>query len=238
MNYSQTKFFITSEYLLNKELSMLKRYLKLIIPVFGLMMIVTSCEIESDKPTYSEGDLLQTGAASWYGPGFHGRLTSNRERYDQDDYTAAHRTLPFDTVVEVINTENNMSIEVRVNDRGPYVGERIIDLSRAAAEEIGLIDSGVSEVKIKLVEAGGEISEDLDQRIYTIQLGEYFSTPYAEQFIEEIGEGARIEQEFSEGLDLTRYHIYYGNYKHIDSARVDLQKLKERGFERFVKQVN
>jgi len=247
-------------YLSKKVLRMLKHYLKILIPVFGSVMVVISCEVESDKPTYEKGDLLQTGVASWYGPGFHGRLTSNRERYDQDDYTAAHRTLPFDTVVEVINTENEKSVEVRINDRGPYVGERImeneksvevrindrgpyvgeriIDLSRAAAEEIGLLDSGITEVEIKLVEAGGNIPEDLEQRFYTIQIAEYFTSFHAEQFMDEVGDGARIEQEFSDGLDLTRYHIYYGNYEHIDSARVDLQKLEERGFEGFVKQVN
>lgn len=225
-------------YLSKKVLRMLKHYLKILISVFGLMMVVTSCEVESGKPTYEKGDLLQTGVASWYGPGFHGRLTSNRERYDQDDYTAAHRTLPFDTIVEVINTENEKSIEVRINDRGPYVGERIIDLSRAAAEEIGLLDSGIAKVEIKLVEAGGNIPEDLEQRFYTIQVAEYFTPSHAEEFMDEVGDGARIEQEFSDGLDLTRYHIYYGNYEHIDSARVDLQKLEERGFEGFVKQVN
>lgn len=80
----------------------------------------------------------QTGTASWYGDKFHGRRTANGERYDMHAYTAAHKSLPFGTILRVTNLDNNKSILVRVNDRGPYVRGRIIDLSHAAADDIGV----------------------------------------------------------------------------------------------------
>ncbi|MCF7929338.1 MAG: septal ring lytic transglycosylase RlpA family protein [Spirochaetales bacterium] len=94
----------------------------------------------------------QKGLASWYGGKFQGRLTANGEVFDTNQLTAAHKTLPFGTIVRVTNMENNESVEVRINDRGPFVEGRIIDLSRAAAEAIGMTGLGVAEVRIKTVE--------------------------------------------------------------------------------------
>ena len=91
------------------------------------------------------------GTASWYGPGFQGRLTANGERFDQNELTAAHRTLPFGTRLRVTNETNGKSVVVRVNDRGPFVGKRVIDLSRGAAEKIGLIRKGVGRVKLEVM---------------------------------------------------------------------------------------
>ena len=92
-----------------------------------------------------------TGWASWYGPGFHGRLTANGERFNQYELTAAHRTLPFGTTVRVTNVNNGRSVVVRINDRGPFTGGRIIDLSVAAADAIGMIGSGVAPVKVEVL---------------------------------------------------------------------------------------
>ncbi len=94
----------------------------------------------------------QTGRASWYGGEFHGRRTANGETFDRHDFTAAHRTLPFGTVLRVTNLRNGRSILVRVNDRGPYVGTRVIDLSYAAAKEIGMTHRGVARVRVEAVE--------------------------------------------------------------------------------------
>ena len=87
---------------------------------------------------------FQQGVASWYGPGFHNRLTANGERYNMNALTAAHRTLPFGTMVLVKNTATGKTVTVRINDRGPYVKGRVIDLSRAAAQELGI--SGIQRV--------------------------------------------------------------------------------------------
>jgi rare lipoprotein A len=91
------------------------------------------------------------GAASWYGPGFHGRRTASGERFDQNALTAAHRSLPFGTRVRVTNQANGESVVVRINDRGPFHGNRVIDLSREAASEIGLLRAGVGRVTIEVI---------------------------------------------------------------------------------------
>lgn len=91
------------------------------------------------------------GYASWYGPGFHGRLSASGERFNQYDLTAAHRTLPFGTRVRVTNLRNGSSVVVRINDRGPYHGNRIIDLSRAAAQVLGLTRMGVAPVRVEVL---------------------------------------------------------------------------------------
>jgi len=91
---------------------------------------------------------VQEGLASWYGPGFHGRLTSSREVYDQYAFTAAHRTLPLGTWVQVTNTDNNRTVRVYVNDRGPYIDGRVIDLSFAAAMALDMVGRGTAPVRI------------------------------------------------------------------------------------------
>lgn len=96
---------------------------------------------------------LGSGVASYYGRKFHGRRTASGELFDMGAMTAAHRTLPFGTLVRVTNPRNGKSVIVRINDRGPYSGKRVIDLSRAAAQEIGLIAAGHGKVDLELVEA-------------------------------------------------------------------------------------
>ncbi len=95
--------------------------------------------------------VIKRGVASWYGPGFHGRRTANGERYNQNAYTAAHKTLPFGTKLRVTNLRNGQSVMVRINDRGPYVGRRVIDLSAGAARAIGVYGSGTAPVQLELM---------------------------------------------------------------------------------------
>ena len=89
------------------------------------------------------------GRASWYGPGFHGKKTASGEIFDQGRLTAAHKTLPLGTKAKVTNLKNGNSVEVEINDRGPYVGDRVIDLSRAAANALGFVESGLTLVRIE-----------------------------------------------------------------------------------------
>jgi len=93
---------------------------------------------------------IEEGLASWYGPGFYGKKTASGERFRIYKRTAAHRTLPFDTKVKVTNLRNGRSVMVRINDRGPFVEGRIIDLSRAAARALGMLRDGVVEVRIEV----------------------------------------------------------------------------------------
>ncbi len=96
---------------------------------------------------------VETGVASWYGPGFHGKSTANGERYDQADRTAAHRTLQMPSVVRVTNLSNGASTVVRINDRGPYASNRVIDLSRTAAQELDIVRNGTARVRIEQLQA-------------------------------------------------------------------------------------
>jgi rare lipoprotein A len=93
----------------------------------------------------------ETGIASWYGVPYNGRRSANGEIFDMEKLTAAHRSLPFDTWVEVTNLENKKRVDVRITDRGPFVKGRIIDLSQAAAREIDMITAGVVRVKLKVI---------------------------------------------------------------------------------------
>ena len=103
------------------------------------------------KPIEPRPGAVQEGIASWYGPGFNGRRTSSGEVYDQYDLTAAHPTLPHGTRVAVTNLRNQRSIEVRINDRGPYVDGRIIDLSYAAARTLGMVEPGTVPVRLEVL---------------------------------------------------------------------------------------
>jgi rare lipoprotein A len=100
---------------------------------------------------------FEVGTASWYGGKFQGRKTANGEIFDTNKFTAAHRTLPFHTKVKVTNLENGKTTTVRINDRGPFVRGRIIDLSRAAAKELDMIHSGTAKVRIEIIGAADSI---------------------------------------------------------------------------------
>lgn len=104
---------------------------------------------------------IETGVASWYGHPYHGRKTSNGETYDMEELTAAHLQLPFNTVVRVTNVATELSVDVRINDRGPFIHDRIVDLSRAAAHRIGMIGEGTAMVRLEVMEAPGGLPEPL-----------------------------------------------------------------------------
>jgi rare lipoprotein A len=100
-------------------------------------------------PEPRQPTIVETGLASWYGPRFHGKRTASGEVFNQHDFTAAHRTLPWGSKVKVTNIANGKSVEVRINDRGPFGKGRIIDVSRAAARVLGLVGSGITTVRIE-----------------------------------------------------------------------------------------
>jgi len=108
----------------------------------------------------ANANFRQVGTASWYGPGFNGRKTASGERFDQNKLTAAHRSLPLDTVVKVTNLDNGKAVKVSINDRGPYVGKRVIDLSRAAAQKLDMTEDGTARVQIEVAELPGSNSSE------------------------------------------------------------------------------
>ncbi|HLX44927.1 MAG TPA: septal ring lytic transglycosylase RlpA family protein [Bryobacteraceae bacterium] len=122
----------------------------------GVMLVATGCarktraQLPSPPPAHT--GAIETGVASWYGDPYNGRRAANGEIYDMDQLTAAHRTLPFNTWVEVNNLDNGKQVDVRITDRGPFVAGRIIDLSRAAAREIDMLGAGIARVKLRVIE--------------------------------------------------------------------------------------
>jgi len=179
--------------------------------------------------------MLQSGVASWYGSKFHGKATANGEMYNMNDHTAAHRTLPFNTVVMVENMDNGKSVIVRINDRGPYVGNRVIDLSRRAARDIDMEDSGTANVQIYLLEEGDRpVSGSVtNQETFTIQLASYNRESQAKNFASGIN-GSRVERTNASGR--TVYRVYYGKFDTASEARQALSGLSGQGLEGFVKQ--
>ena len=118
--------------------------------------VETRSQVESAIGEKASGRALLTleGVASYYADEFHGRLTSNGETYDMNGLTAAHRTFPFGTKVRVTNLENNLTVIVRVNDRGPFKEGRIIDLTLGAAKDLEMIRNGTARVKLEVLEWG------------------------------------------------------------------------------------
>jgi rare lipoprotein A len=137
------------------------------------------------------------GVASWYGGKFQGRLTANGEVFDTNQLTAAHRTIPFDTIVRVTNRDTNRSVEVRINDRGPFVDNRVIDLSRAAASRIGLTATGIAPVELEIV----HYVPEPDSRI--IQIASFSQRNNAQNLAERLSDAglpAAIEAARDEGV--------------------------------------
>jgi rare lipoprotein A len=139
-----------------------------LLSILCSVILLTSCAGKS----YFRSGNVQKGLASWYGSDFHGKLTSTGEIYNMHAMTAAHKTLPFGAYVRVINLNNGKSIVVRINDRGPFIKGRIIDLSYAAAKKLGLDISGVAPVKIKVLK---KYSPKKSSQKFSIQVGSFIS---------------------------------------------------------------
>jgi len=126
----------------------IKRYCVLVIL---LATLLTGCSALRNAGMIDIG-AVQIGMASWYGGKFHGRITTNGERYNMHKISAAHRTLPFGTLVRVTNLDNNKNVIVRINDRGPWISERVIDLSYGAAKKVDMVNDGVARVKLEVID--------------------------------------------------------------------------------------
>ncbi len=151
------------------------------------------------RPKYFPEGNIQKGFASWYGDDFHGKLTSNMEIYNMNDMTAAHKTLPFETHVIVTNLNNNKSVTVRINDRGPFVEGRDIDLSYAAAKVLGMIEPGVVPVTIEIIR---RLSPPPSSLKYSIQIGSFSKKTNALDLKQKLGNkfGSVYISEFKTGL--------------------------------------
>lgn len=128
---------------------------KIVEPV----MVENAAAVEEEAVTADRSlvEFVEVGnmKASWYGPGFHGQKTANGEVYNQNSFTAAHKSLKFGTLLKITNIKNNKSVVVRINDRGPYIAGRDLDLSKAAALELGMVRRGVAKMKVEEIKIAG-----------------------------------------------------------------------------------
>jgi rare lipoprotein A len=158
----------------------------------------------------------EQGEASWYGVPFHGRQASNGEIYDMNKLTAAHRTLPFETMVRVTNERNGKSTVVRITDRGPFVNNRIIDLSYAAAREIDSIGPGVVPVRLEVLSTG----INPESGFFTIQVGSFRERANAERFRERLS--AAYSPTFVKRYDTSSgafYRVHVGKVSGEEAAK-------------------
>ena len=202
----------------------------------------------AEQPDYDE-----VGQASWYGSQHHGRPTSTGERFDMNALTAAHKTLPLPSLVEVTNRANGRRVILRVNDRGPFVDSRIIDLSRAAADELGLLSQGVGEVRVRYVgraprTGGGTPMQRadaapaarptpprqaaapaaLESSAYWVQAGAFSDRRAARRIADRLGDRASVQDIRSDGRPLFRAIV--GPWPDANAAEQARQAVIARGF--------
>jgi rare lipoprotein A len=188
----------------------------------------TTAGIPSMHDTISENSYREQGIASWYGKEFHQRPTATGEVYDMYAMTAAHRTLPLGTSVVVTALDTNRTVHVRINDRGPFVEDRIIDLSYGAAKELGILQKGTTRVEIRC-----SFTEDTlrDQLGYWVQLGAYEDRDRAGEL------ALSLEEEYKNVRVLSSssyHHVRIGPFRSEPEATRLKELLHEKGLSAFV----
>ncbi len=176
---------------------------------------------------------VEEGVASWYGgrDGFEGKPTASGEIYDSSRLTAAHRELPLGSIVDVTNLDNGKTVRVRINDRGPFIAGRVIDLSRAAAREIELLGPGVGPVRLNVVSSGVVQDVVSPSGRWAVQIGSFADRLRAERHAERVrGTGRRVFLEPFRGLS----RVKVGPFDGRRDAERELESLQDEGFEGIV----
>ena len=190
-----------------------------------------------DNKTYYPLDQVhffsQEGIASWYGSKFHGKETSNHEIYNMHAMTAAHKTLPFNSLVGVSNLENGKKVTVRINDRGPFVGDRIIDLSHEAAKRLGMVETGTAHVRLKIVNSGlmrlkSSIYKKLTSNRYAVQIGIFKNLENANQ-LKKSTKNSHTDVQWRSGSRF--YRVLVGKFNQFENALKKMDQLKSIGFD-------
>lgn len=189
-------------------------------PLLLLLLAAGACTTTRPQIPNRGLEPHQRGVASWYGQDFHGRRTANGERYDMNQLTAAHPTLPFGTLVEVRNLHNGRAVVVRINDRGPFAKRRVIDLSYGAAREIGLVGPGTAPVEISVV------AEGLSPR-YTVQVGAFSRAEHANGLQREL---SGVFPEAVVRADGAWYRVHVGAFPDRRDAESLRRELAMMGF--------
>lgn len=207
------------------------RYLSLL--AFAL---VSACSVPPGRirvpvPPPADSRVSQTGIASWYGPGFHGKATASGDVYNQNEMTAAHQTLPLGSKVMVTNMENGRTAEVLVNDRGPFAKGRIIDLSFAAAQSIDMVGPGTALVRLDVLDAPVPLRAIRPALDYTLQLGSFSQLENAQQLRD------RIVRNFDavtitplQSKDTTYYRVHLGTFANRTAAEEMAKQISQAGY--------
>jgi rare lipoprotein A len=193
-------------------------------------------------PIASAHGFVQTGVASWYGTKFHGRKTANGEIYDMYAMTAAHKTLPMNTWVEVHNLENNRKIRVRINDRGPFVTGRVIDLSYTGAQKIGMVGPGTARVQVTALGAATQYAQkepvafralDYWTGNFTVQVGAFQEKANADNFREKLSRSyPNAHIVIHEDHRGRFYRVRIGRFSNLmDAERFSDSLVKKDGFD-------
>jgi rare lipoprotein A len=169
---------------------------------------------------------VQYGIASWYGVEFHGRPTSSGEVYDMYQLTCAHNTLPLGTIVMVTNLENGRFLELKVNDRGPFVKERILDVSYAASQMLGMWEKGTAPVKVEVISLGIEPVQR-----FTLQVGSFTDEMKAQGLADQLRKSfENVYVTTVETLTQKYHRVRVGQFETRDSALILAEKLSQLGF--------
>ncbi len=202
-----------------------------------LLIVLTSCVKRVPPPPAPIQPVVgsrQIGIASWYGKPFHGRPTASGAIYNMYDLTAAHRTLPLGTQVMVTNLENNRSVKVTINDRGPFVKNRIIDLSYAAAKSIGMVGPGTAKVMVEVLNPThqkGKITS-IHSGYYTLQVASFSNKEYAQRLAARLAALAEnVYIMVYKTRDMTYYRVRVGIFKSRESAAKEAKKLARDGYD-------
>lgn len=205
------------------------------IPFSFAILLLSSCGRKTpdlspptEKTTIPTGEY-EEGIASWYGNPFHGRLTANGEVYDMEGPTAAHKTLPFNSNIRVLNLDNGRTTNVRINDRGPFVKGRIIDLSKKSAREIKMLGPGTARVRLYFLGSKSPPPPKESGQGYTVQVGAFRTSRLAENLRKKLAksyEGVVIKKVESRrgALYLVRLQIFSSRTDARKLARLLLQK--------------
>ena len=210
--------------------------------LFGMVLIIFmsfGCGSKKSSRGYRHSDELknvdgytQTGLASWYGDKEHGNLAASGERFSKYDYTAAHKSLPFGTIGRATNLENGKDVVVNINDRGPFIRGRIIDLSYSSAKSIDLVRTGVAKVKVEVISSPSRRNENYFKPIYTVQVGSFSSKVNAmglkDELSSSITRDVRIESIEIKG-DMY-YRVRVGMYSSKSKAESMKKKLRDSGY--------
>lgn len=194
-------------------------------------------------PIASVSEYKEKGVCSWYGPDFHGKRTSSGETYDMYGYTAAHRILPFNTQVRVKNPSNNKEILVRINDRGPFLKDRVLDLSYTGAKELGLVGPGTAWIELEALgvleesEVNGQKITRLIQKVdyrqgsFSVQLGAFKDQQNAVRLQEKLrNEYPKVEVSETNRLGETFFRVRLSQFTHLEEALRLQKQLEEKGF--------